>query len=144
MTEKDEFRVHFGIYDFSMKHEELTDLLGVQPDAVEKKGELVKVGQGSVAVTITARADAWVLYSGGSKTDSLSDHLTSLKKKLEAVAAKISSVPDGFTAELSIGVYSVDANIGLNIDQSMIQILAKLGASLDVDIYSLSDPDAIG
>lgn len=128
----DETTVRLKITSASRTPEQISEATGLTCDRSWRIGE--KRGK----TTIVERSNGWVLNSTLPKSASLEAHIEELLGRLLARADKIRALSEHDTVELSCVVYAI-LPPALNFDKSVIQRLAQLGASLDVDLYLTGD-----
>jgi hypothetical protein len=112
--------------------QEISDAIGLDCDRSWRIGD--KRGN----TLIIENTNGWVLNSNSGKNASLEMHIDELLGRLSIHADRIRSLTDHETVELSCVVYAFSPP-ALNFDQSVIQRLARLGASLDIDLYCFDD-----
>ncbi len=79
-------------------------------------------------------AHGWELGSGLSTSAGLEEHIKALLNRLEGRAEPVGLLSATADVELSCVVYA-DSAPALNFEKSVIDRLARLGASLDIDLY---------
>lgn len=130
-----EIELSFNICGFSCKPEDISRLLGIQPDEVHAKGEPRGTGDA------VYRESLWVLRSRVSSDMEIESHISDVIERLEPVHERISSLPGKYYCYLSCGVDIYDGPGGpaVEFDAKTLKILGTMGASLGVDIYCLGD-----
>ena len=130
-----EIHLSFNICGFSCKPEDISRLLGIQPDEAHAKGEPRGTGKA------VCRESLWVLRSRVSPNLEIENHINDIMERLEPVHEKVCSLPGKYYCYLSCGVDIYDGPGGpaVEFDAKTLRILGTIGASLDVDVYCLGD-----
>jgi len=108
---------------------EVSKLIGISCDASWKKGEPRTKG-----ATIKHVKNAWILNSGCPASTPLDDQLIALLDRLKPALTEIRNLGPENEIELSCVLYS-DTTPALNFSPAIIQAVAAMGASLDIDLY---------
>jgi hypothetical protein len=114
--------------------EAISSAIGVSPDRTWK------VGDKRPHTIIEEKCNGWILGSGLDRSVSLEKQIETLLGKIENCNDAIRTLSRSDTVELSCVIYA-DATPALNFDASIIDKIAQLGASLDIDLYINKQPD---
>ncbi len=87
---------------------------------------------------IKEKNHGWVLHSGLPKSTELEEHISALLSVLETRTNALKALSATATLEFSCVIYA-NRGPGLCFDQKVINKLALLGASLDIDLYYTSE-----
>lgn len=130
-----EIHFSFNICGFSCKPEDITRLLGIQPDEAHAEGAPRGTGEAIY------RESIWVIRSRISPNLDIEAISGDIMGRIEPVCERIRSLPGKHYCCLSCGVSVNDGPGGpaLEFDAKTLRILGAIGASLDVDIYCLGD-----
>lgn len=130
-----EIDLSFNICGFSCKPEDISSLLGIQPDEIHAKGQ--PRGSGEAVY----KESLWVIRSRILPSLEIESHIGDIMERLEPVHERIKSLPGEFYCYLSCGVEIYDGPGGPAVvfDAKTLRILGTIGASLDIDIYCLGD-----
>ena len=119
----------------------VTSLLGVEPSAVNRKGEQ---RTNSIGRTRTIPKNAWFLSSEGKvNSRDARRHLDWLLEQLEGAEAGLSQliVENGVSVDISCVWWSAAGHGGPTLSPSQMSRLGKLGIELGFDIYFFGDDD---
>ena len=102
-----------------------------------------RIGDERPHTIIREDKNGWVLSSGLPKTAKLEDHIDALLSMLDSRSRAVKSLTSTSEVILSCAVYA-NTPPALYFDASVINRLAHLGASLDIDMYIIeSDAPAV-
>lgn len=137
VPEENRYHLSLSFYDFDGEPQRITKLLGLDPDSVGLKGECYTSGNLEKILDYSYWGYKWRVDTNeyvGTFIQSFIEQI--IAPRLDAIA----SLAKESTVQFQIVQYYFDGfNPGLNIDAEYIQVLSRIGASLDVDIYCLSD-----
>jgi hypothetical protein len=130
-----ESHVRFCVYEFGDDPSVVTELTGLEPSKSYSTGEPVPNHP-----TALRRHGAWELYSPLPLSADVEDHLEALLKLLEANAESVRRAQVKFDAGISCAIYyHGGCNEGFHLSEALVERTAKLGLSLDFDMYFLGD-----
>ena len=98
------------------------------------------IGDKRAHTIIKEEKNGWVLGSGLPKTAALEEHIEALFSMLDTRTDAVKSLTTKSEVVVSCVVYA-DTPPALYFDETVINRLARLGASLDVDLY-INESDA--
>jgi len=133
--------IEIKFFDFSLPHDEVTNILGLTPTHQWTKGEEHFVGPKR---NKKIRKENYWGYENHTETnDFIGDQIEDFLKTIVIPrTSKIKELTDRFHGEFSIVQYLYDGcNPGLYFDKRQIKILNDCGLELNIDIYVLSDND---
>jgi hypothetical protein len=118
-----------------LDHQAITAALGLPPTAVWRAGDLIK------GTRLQRDTDAWVYGLGTEDQLDIAASLRRLLAVVEPIAPIIQQLRRAASAEvrISCAVYMEDATPSAYLSRDIIEAVAKLGASLDIDLI-LSAP----
>lgn len=122
---------YFGVQGKGSMHV-VTHLLGIAPTDGWSEGDPISTRSNRPAFRRFMR---WRLDSGLLNSMPLELHLEAVVTKVEAVADRLSALPEGFDAKI-VFVANDGRGLGLRVDQSIIRRIAALHLSIDIDFYS--------
>lgn len=126
-------KLRFNIYGFNCHPDEITNLIGIQPDHTWRLGDPVVPG-----VIKLHEENGWRVQSALSKeVKELDSHWADIKNRLLIIKDAKKLLPENTHLELSVIVksYQYFPEVHFEIDQ--ISLLADLDAEIDIDIYDL-------
>jgi len=127
--------VYFGIHNFECDIKIIANILEVPNYSGWSKGEHIPYRKNMIS-----NSGVWEIKTPLDKISPLEEHLNWLTTILIPKVPQLNLIYKnyGATSELSIEIstYSV-CNFGFHLDKELIQIINKLGTSLDIDIYNL-------
>jgi hypothetical protein len=122
-------RVAFLVCDFEGDAGTVTKALGVDPTEVHERGE--RMGPGARRV----ESSVWRLESP-LESLGLDEHLDWLLERLPADLLALESWAPGWTVQLAVAIHIWGADgPATAVTESHVRRLAKLNASIDIDIY---------
>jgi hypothetical protein len=122
-------RVAFLISDFSCDPDEITAALTVDPSEIYRRGQ--QMGKGPRRVD----SPVWRLQSPRESL-SLDEHLDWLLDALPADLSALRSCTGWWISQVAAAVHIIGSQgVGIAVTEAQVERMAKLGASLDVDIY---------
>lgn len=123
------YKGNFSIFSKELTPEELNSLLGIGADAMMYIGEPRAKGS-----KLKWEENVWVLRSTRDPEKPLSEHLQELVERLLPYFERLEMVIDRCEFIFDC-VIEGDDNPELNFPPQLIKSIAKLNASLDVDLY---------
>lgn len=127
-------KIRLNLTDFEVDPDEVSRLLGISPDFVCRKGE---------AILETLRSypeNGWRLVSSLSASSSVEEHVLNVLDRIEPVAHLLPRL-ERLEVEVSCVVYYYDYTPVLGLSREVIRRLARLGASLDYDLYDMGSDE---
>ncbi len=128
-------KVRLTVTDFECSPEEITQILGISPTETWLRGEPVLPKAKNVH-----HQNGWMIASpcDPMKTN-ISTQVGSLFSIIEPHIEAFAKLPVGTCVDLSCILYVYDCRpvIGFSVDE--VKMLARLGASIDVDFYDLRE-----
>jgi hypothetical protein len=123
-----------NLTDFEVDPDEVSKLLGIAPDFIWRKGDLILE---------TARSyseNGWRLVSSLPVSSSVEEHVLNVLDRIEPAAELLSHLKP-LEVEVSCVVYYYDYTPVLGLSHETIRRLARLGASLDYDLYDMGSEE---
>jgi hypothetical protein len=109
--------------------EEVTAITGLQPTESWRIGDIIK-GTGR-----PYKRNGWLLATRLDSDADLEEHVRALLKSVEHVVPTLSELSKNWDIELNCTVYVGSYVPSLHFDRDIIQILASIGAQIDIDLY---------
>ncbi len=126
--------VAFIVEGESLVPEDVTLHVGLAPDVLRHVGDNLKPGSPAPLYSKHAR---WALKSSLDQKVELQDHLAELLERIRPVAARFRHFADSADVVLSIALKYEDGigdpPLGLSLNPSLLEVLGKAGASIDID-----------
>ncbi len=138
-TMADEISVRLVITGFACDPDQITTLLGIQPDVVWRIGDDL-----SFPSDRKRTDNGWTIESKSSNTVDLDAHVAAILRVIGNAKSHFKHLPPGSTITLSCGI-TVNQGPGspsMVFSPQMVAILAELGAEIDIDLYCLNCPEA--
>ena len=133
MEEIYETYAYFWVADFNCEPTEITDTIGLEPTRVVLKGEPLKNGK-------TRRRSFWEFHSSLPRSEAFQDaHLTNLMAELLPRVGSITEVGSRYAIGIDCVGYYTNVNPSFHMSAELIQQCAKLGVSIDFDLYNCSE-----
>ena len=126
-----ETHVCLKVCEFGDDPSVVSSLLGIEPTIAWVKGDRYPNPNLKARRTYSC----WMLESGLGKTEPLEAHLEGLLAKVEPLRAQIQQITGRFEVEVSVAQYFGEWNPGHQLDAPMLRRLAKLGLTIDFDLY---------
>ena len=138
-------RVTFNLRGDDLEPSEVTRALAIEPTQKHRKG----ADRSELRFKGTYPHGLWSLESALPQSEALDAHLVWILGKLEPKRGAIQEILQrGYTAELRIGIFSDCEQVGVGISADLVERIADLGASLELDGYTLpasvDPPDLCG
>jgi hypothetical protein len=130
--------VGFCVYEFGDDPSVVTELINIAPTESWPAGERIHNHPSA-----TWRKAKWELKSPLPLEMPVEDHLTALLPLLEGKAEDVSKVIERHEAEIRCAVYYHEehCNQGFHLGENVVARMAKLGLSIDFDLYFLGGDD---
>ena len=136
MQKTNKITVYLRISGFSCDPSAITEILGIQPDKVWRKGDLLMHTE-----KFKHKDNGWEIKSVSSDTIYLESHITDILKTALPVRDKFKNLPVGSSVMLTCGVsFSPDSAIpSIFLDTETLRFLGEINADIDVDLYCVED-----
>ncbi len=133
---KNESHVGFCVYEFGNDPSVVTNLISFTPTKSWLAGDPIFNHP-----TATWRNAKWELGSPLPLESDIEDHIEALLSVLEENVEGVSKAIEYFSAEIRCAIYYHEngCNQGFNLSESVIMRIAKLGLSIDFDLYFLGN-----
>jgi len=138
----DRFRVSLTVHGDHLDPDEMTRLLGCQPNSAARRGEAVETPEG---IRRTPHTGRWILslnQSGCGPGDDVDDAIEILLAKLPAEPEFWRTLTSSYRVRVSCGLFLEAANRGVEIPPVVSRMLADRNLSIGFDIYC--DPPSQG
>ena len=135
---KQEVKVSLVIGGSNCAPEEITASLGIEPTRIYRKGESKIVGSPPRELPMKHKESVWILDAPDNDAD-IERKLEWLANKLSDRAEAVKRITEKCPAEVSIVIYSGDANPGLRLSSQLLMKIADLGLDVDVDLYYMGE-----
>jgi len=129
-------RLYFAVGDFGDDPETVTQLLGVQPTRVWRRGQ-PRPGSSGPPV----RHELWALDSSVDPSESFEAHLAELLALLERAPNGVREVAQRFGAVFQCYSHFESPNPGFAIPPELVRRVAALGVGFDFDLYVLYEDE---
>ena len=130
-----EYMGHFSLWgDFVI--EEITELMGIQPSQVFRKGEVLE------GASFPARVSTWDLHCPPSNCRGMGEQISALLDILWPKADALKPLASKFTAELNVSSSCTDGSDVFSLDQEILQKLVALNLKLNFFYNCDEDQDA--
>lgn len=115
------------------KHpDEITQLLGIEPDRTCEKGAPITPRDGSRVFN----SHRWYLQSPAAPATDFQSQLTALLNAIKPFAAELKAMKLGGSCGIAAALYdSVEYAYGFHLNDAMIESLCAAGLSVDFDVY---------
>jgi hypothetical protein len=122
--------------------EELTAILGVQPEIGVRKGETFMSG-GWPGTTVTASTGKWIVGTGNREPPNIDEQIAELLGSLPEGADTWNDLTTRFDCYVTVGAWFTDGSWtgGLVLGPKTLRILAERGLAIDFDMYGPGAPD---
>jgi len=131
MLVKNHIKVSLKVTDFLCSSSEITNVLGFLPTKIWEKGDIVHPKAENLH-----KQNGWI-FSKEDRLEKRSVHEISMRLLLE-IGEKIenfSLLPDECEIEFSCVIYVYTHIPEINLPSKLVEKLAKIGCSLDFDVY---------
>jgi len=124
-------RASFRVYGDTLRPDEVTRTLALEPTNMGLKGELLSYSPGKSPLRISL----WMLKSPLSEHESLDLHLQHLLDLLEPKREEIRELAKHFDIDFFCGFSSENGQGGCTFEPTLLERLAKLGVTVVLDLY---------
>jgi hypothetical protein len=124
--------VYFAVFDFGSDPTIVTKLVGIEPTQSWVKG-----GPMPNHPQIKATHSRWAIHSPLAYSAGVEKHLEALLPILESHATGIHRATAQYRAAICCAIYFEDFNPSIVISESIVSRIAKLGLSIEFDLYFL-------
>ncbi|HLO89414.1 MAG TPA: DUF4279 domain-containing protein, partial [Nostocaceae cyanobacterium] len=132
-----EIYAYFLLCYFECDPEEITKIVGVSPTDVWRIGD--KITNRS---TLKRKKNGWRLKSNLEQTADLDAHIRNVLERLKPGWEKLRELGLQYYAEISCVIYNYEAQVPvMHFDKEIIKAAAELNAEIDIDYYSLYEPE---
>ena len=132
MEEKYDTYAYFYVADFECEPDEITHQMGITPTEVTLKGQLLKNGN-------TRKRSFWKFHSSLPRSEPYQDeHLSNLLPKLLPKKSVIDKLGEQYKVGINCVGFYTNTNSGFHLSAELISACAKLGVSVDFDLYNFS------
>lgn len=132
-----EVQSYFGFSEFECDPDEITNLLGIKPDRVMRKGEVRKLKNDKEIINAFS---SWSIESGSNSKD-INIHLRELLNRLNDCGNKIETRFGSANFSVVWKGNSLYAGSGPFYETDVLQGIAKMKGMLWHDIYQIDDED---
>ena len=123
--------VDFRVVGEDLDPEVISRKLNIAPDSLGRKGEFVGRNK-----SVPARSGFWIISSKRDvESDVLEEHFWFLLKRLERSSDFFRSLSENYMVDFFTFLYIDESNPDISLSREAISAVAKLGASIDFDIY---------
>jgi Domain of unknown function (DUF4279) len=136
----DEIRVKLTITSVSLSAEDVSSLLGIEPDSTQVLGKMNRLG------TKPYSQHAWILkdlheVNGVTTGDQIEGSISQFLDRITSVSPIIRSLSEEHPVEFGLYVFAREIP-PVSFSNKQLEAIAALGASLDVDIVLYADDQA--
>lgn len=117
--------------------EELSAILGVQPEIGVRKGETF-MGRGRPSTAVTAKTGKWIVGTGYREPPNVDEQIAELLDRLPKGADTWNDLTTRFDCYVTVGVWFTDDSWtgGLVLEPKTLGMLAERGLAIDFDMYA--------
>ena len=133
MTELHHSRASLRLFGDDLIPEEITELLGTQPSAWERKGGLSQPNAGGKV--FVARRGGWRLCASRREPADLDAQVAELLGQLTTDLEVWRGLASRFKVDLFCGWFMHEGNEGISVSPATMRALADRGILLDIDLY---------
>ena len=123
----------FAVFDFGGDASHVTSVVGLTPSKSWRKGERFSERGG------VHTHDRWVFSSPAPAGAEPEEKLVELVGALEEVAPGVRSAAEQFSAGILCAMYTEQPNPGLHLSAEILEQIAALKLSFDLDTYALGE-----
>lgn len=134
--QKNKYMVSLAVRNFECLPGEITNLLGIEPTEILKKGEFRIVGKKKPRKMLN-KVSYWELASKLPVNESIENHLESLLNVIKPYRQNFIKVAEKYSLEFICVSYYYEANPGVSLENKLLREIAELKAKLYFDIYCL-------
>jgi hypothetical protein len=127
-------KASFRIMGKDLDPSEITNLLHVHPDQSHRCGDpnISKSGRRYADYT----EGLWALHSSADEASAIDEHLEALVTKLWQHRDLLQEFKKrGYKIDISVGIFSIDDNMGFVLKNTLLRRVMQLGVDLDFDLY---------
>jgi hypothetical protein len=130
-------KVNMVITGFECSPEHITNLIGVNPTKVWKRGEIVHPKAKNIH-----KESGWLLSSQRDAVNSsIDEQISTLSNVITPILGNFHKLPEGLEIELSCIINAYEYMPPICFSTDSVAFASKLGASIDVDIYDLIEDE---
>ena len=130
-------KVNMVITGFECSPEHITNLIGVNPTKVWKRGEIVHPKAKNIH-----KESGWLLSSQcDAVNSSIDEQISTLSNVITPILGNFHKLPEGLEIELSCIINAYEYMPPICFSTDSVAFASKLGASIDVDIYDLIEDE---
>lgn len=121
--------------------EEVTAMLGAEPEVSVRKGETF-VSRGRPGLTVTASTGKWILGTGYCRPPSIDTQIMELLNRLAGDIEVWNDIHSRFNCYVTVGVYFDEDSWtgGIILEAETLRLLADRGLAIDFDMYAPGAP----
>ncbi len=125
------------IRDDDLVPEELTALLGRNPDHAVRKGETF-ISRGRAGHEVTAKTGMWLAGSGWRAPPNIDEQITDLLRSLPDSLSLWNDLTKRFDCYVTVGLYFDDDSWtgGIVLEAETLRMLGERGLAIDFDMYA--------
>ncbi|WP_373511263.1 DUF4279 domain-containing protein [Persicitalea sp.] len=135
--------VELKIFDFEVEHNEITDLLSLEPTCIWTKGEEYVFGDKTKEVWKIREKNYWEYRKVNISNDWIGNDVAAFIEEI-IIPRKdvIRKLAEQLHIEFSVVQYMYDGcNPGLYFDKNAVKVLSECGLELNIDLYVLYQED---
>lgn len=136
----DEVRVTLALYGDDLDPVEITELLGCQPTSSHRRGE-IRIGKRTGHRTVYKQG-AWFLSAEGRAPRTAEQLTAELLAKVASDDRLWSELARRFDVQMRYGIFLEAWNRGFGLGRDVVLRVARLGASLEFDVYANLEDEA--
>ncbi|MGI8860108.1 MAG: DUF4279 domain-containing protein [Rubrobacteraceae bacterium] len=123
--------------------EEISRLVGMEPDRSWRKGETGYMGRrNSTMPDVIEKNSGWVVYSRLSRSELVETQVEELLERVRPYAGRIRTLSKSSDVVLSCAIYAHEEwNLELYVGNHLIHAIGALGADFWIDTYFLAGED---
>jgi len=125
------------IKGFEVAPDQITADLELEPSEIIHIGDIKHADPDDERPPILHDSSIWSLSSGVSESTLLEDHVAALLERLAPAYDAIATLSSKYEVILSIYGDVDEPYVGCNFTNEQLKALARMGADLDVDIYTM-------
>jgi hypothetical protein len=124
--------VELIISGFPMPHEELTQILGIQPTEAENKGDLYHSQSGK---SFILSESSWTLSSGLTSEKGITEQMEAILDKIRPLRNSFIGITEKYSSDINIVIHSSSIQTPyIGWESSLIKELAALNLSMGIDL----------
>lgn len=135
--------VTLKLFDFACSPVQISNILGIEPTKIGVKGQEYSIGPEDNKQKKVWPYNYWEFRVKKKDNTWISEHVDHfISQVLSQKKSKLKEVIATCEAELSIVLYYYSgSNPGFHFSNKNLQLIAEIGAELDLDIYCLSESE---